>query len=71
METEELKKHRWEHLAKPVKENRICTNCGRKKTFIYVWKSPSGGLWTKDNTPNLPYKACPRCKNVTMVEEKE
>ena len=69
MKTEELKQYRWTYLAKPIKEKRICTICGRRKTFVYVWKAPSGGLWTKDIKPNLPYMRCPRCQNITMIEE--
>lgn len=71
MNQEELKKYRWEHLTKPVKEERVCVNCGRKKIFVYAWKNPSGGLWTKDGKPNLPYMECPRCKNKTMIEVEE
>ena len=64
-------KHQWEHLTTSIKEERVCTNCGRKKTFVYIWKDPSGGLWTKDSKPCLPYMECPRCKSATMMEVEE
>lgn len=63
-----LKTYRWKRLNPPIKEERICANCGRRKTFTYTFKNPSGGLWTKDGKPNLPYMDCPRCKNKTMKE---
>lgn len=66
-----LKTYRWKHLNPPIKEKRVCVNCGRKKTFTYTFKDPSGGLWTKDSKPCLPYMLCPRCKNATMIEAKE
>lgn len=68
MTPSKLKKYRWEHLTKPIKEERICTNCDRQKVFVYTWRDPSGGLWTKDSKPCLPYMECPRCKNKTMIE---
>ncbi len=58
-------------LDKPVKETRICKICGRKKTFVYVWQERSGGLWTKDNKPSMPFMRCPSCKTLSMVEEKK
>ncbi len=50
-----------------AKENRICLNCGRKKTFIYDMQEPCGGLWvSKTNEPCLFYMKCPRCKKIAM-----
>ena len=59
-------------LEKPIKENRTCKICGRKKTFVYLWQvNCGGGLWTKDNEPSLPLMKCPRCKNTSMEVNEE
>jgi len=58
-------------LDKPIKETRICTECGRKKTFTYKWFTLFGGLWTDNNICCMPKMECPRCKKNTMVEVKE
>ena len=58
-----------QYLDKPIKETRICNFCGRKKTFVYIYREEMGGLWTKDNEPHLWYMDCPRCKKRGMVKE--
>lgn len=58
-------------LDKPIKENRICTECNRKKTFIFKYKAAMGGLWTKDNQACMPVMPCPRCKKWSMITEED
>lgn len=64
-------------LEKPIKETRTCVNCGRKKTFVFIYQlvKPDSneklGLRTKDNELCLPYMFCPRCNKNTMVEVEE
>lgn len=58
-------------MDKPVKEIRTCSECGRKKTFVYVYQANLGGIWTEDNQPCMPFMICPRCKKRTMIREEK
>lgn len=68
---ENLYNHQPKKLDKPIKETGVCLQCGRKKTFVFVWQEENGGLWTKDYQPKLYYMECPRCKQRAMVMEDE
>lgn len=57
-------------MEKPIKINYTCSNCGRKRTITYVSKNEFGGLLSNHNEQCMPFMYCPRCRKITMIEDK-
>lgn len=55
----------------PVKKNYICKYCGRKRIITYRYRCQAGGLLSNKGEQCMPIMLCPRCKQHTMIENKE